>query len=194
MFTNRWFSVWRKQVEEAAKHLHTDSTHDWEHVLRVLKTAKEIASEEKADLEVVEAACLLHDCGYAEDWQQHEKTSARKARGILEKTSFPREKIEQVASCIESHRFSVKGKDESVEAKILRDADKLEAIGAIGIARCFMWTGEHKTTFRIAVAHFHEKLLKVKGSMQTNTGKKIACERHEFMKKFLEELEKEAGK
>ncbi|MBI5159322.1 HD domain-containing protein [Candidatus Micrarchaeota archaeon] len=185
--------MWRKQVEEAARHLHTDSTHDWEHVLRVLKTAKKITREEEGDAEVVEAACLLHDCGYAEDWEQHEKTSAKKTREILKQTSFPEEKISLVVSCIESHRFSVKGTDDSLEAKVLRDADKLDAIGAVGIARCFLWTGEHKTTFQIAVRHFHEKLLKVKDSMQTKAGKKIAGERHEFMKKFLEELKKEVG-
>ncbi len=185
--------MWRKQVEANARHLHTDSTHDWDHVQRVKKVAEEIAREEKADEEVVEAACLLHDCGYAEDWEQHEKTSAKKAKEILEKTSFPKQKIERVVACIESHRFSARGKDESLEAKILRDADKLDAIGAMGVARCFMWTGEHKTTFQVAVGHFHEKLLKVKETMQTKAGKRIAGERHAFMLEFLEKLRQESA-
>lgn len=182
---------WQIKLTKIVKPFLTDASHDWGHTERVLKTAQRIAKKEKADLEIVTAAVLLHDIGYAEDWEGHHALSAEKAPLLLKKVGFPKEKIPAVCHAILAHRFSRPPAPASLEAKILQDADKLDALGAIGIARCFMWTGEHREKLRVGVEHFHEKLLKLRGQMHTKTGRKIAARRHSYMLKFLETLEKE---
>lgn len=185
---------WKKTLEKKAVKFYKLGAHDWGHMQRVRKMALEIGSKEKADLEVVEAAALLHDTGYEKTPEKHEQESARIAVQLLVKIpSFPKEKISRVKTVILSHRFSKRRLDKSIEAKCLRDADKLDAMGAIGVGRCFFWTGEHNEKWGAAVAHFPEKLLKLKGLMETKTGRKLAKERHAFLKKFYKKLKKEEG-
>lgn len=207
-----------------------DSAHDFDHILRVLHMAEKIAQAEGADIEIVRAAALLHDIGLDQGRAGHETSAANRAREILRNLTLPEvsgtlldvsskppggyseEFIEAVAQAIESHRFRSGPAPESLEAKVLFDADKLDSIGAIGIARAFAFGGwrnqklwadvpldytdpmdgrEADPRQHTAVHEFVVKLSKIKDRMQTETGKRIARERHAFMVKFYEQLKQE---
>ena len=176
-----------------------DGAHNWDHVLRVYNLCMKIGEEEGADLEVLKLAALLHDIGIFKDRKNHEKVSAEMAREILEDY----DKKESVIHCIEAHRFSKQIKPKTLEAKILQDADRLDVLGAIGIVRAMIYSGENNRPVYIpeksisdtyngesetAIDHFYEKLLKIKDTLNTETAKKIAEHRHEFMEMFLEEF------
>jgi len=182
---------WQETFEKIASELMKNPTHDFEHAKRVCSISVKLAREEKADEEVVVAAALLHDVGYSVDEGKHEEKSLEIAGALLEMTDFPRNKKERVIECIRHHRFSKGGEAASLEAKILQDADRIDAIGAVGIARCFLWSGEHKKALEEAVKHFSEKLLKLKDEMNTESGRRMAEERHRFMLEFLQKLESE---
>ena len=126
----------------------TDSAHDREHVYRVLYTALDIAREEEnVDMDVLIAACLLHDVGRQEQFADpglcHAQVGARKAYDFLLENGFDEDFALRVRHCILAHRFRKSNPPESVEAKILFDADKLDVTGAIGIARTLMYSGQH---------------------------------------------------
>jgi len=182
---------WKETFEKIASELMKDPTHDFEHVQRVCSIAIRLAREENADEEVVVAAALLHDVGHSLGEKEHEKKSLEIAESLLDMTDFPKEKKESVLECIRKHRFSKGEEALSLETKILQDADRLDAIGAVGIARCFLWSGEHRKVLGEAIRHFNEKLLKLKDVMNTESGRKMAEERHRFMLEFLEKLESE---
>lgn len=185
--------MWQVTFEKIASELMKSSTHDFEHAKRVCSISIKLAKEENADVEVVTAAALLHDVGYSLDEENHEEKSLEVAIALLEMTDFPKEKKEKVIECIKHHRFSKGSEAVSLEAKILQDADRIDAIGAVGIARCFLWSGEYKKALRDALVHFSEKLLKLKDEMNTESGRRMAEERHRFMLEFLERLESERG-
>ncbi|MCX6776779.1 MAG: HD domain-containing protein [Candidatus Micrarchaeota archaeon] len=184
---------WQETFEKIASELMKDPTHDFEHAKRVCSIAIHLAREEKADEDVVKAAALLHDVGYSLDGEGHEKKSLEIAESLLGMTDFPQKKRDNVLECVRTHRFSRGGEAMSLEAKILQDADRLDAIGAVGIARCFLWSGEHRKVLKDAVKHFDEKLLKLKDTMNTESGRRMAEERHRFMLEFLEKLEDESN-
>ncbi len=189
-----------------------DSAHDFDHVLRVVAMADRIAQAEGADREVVQAAALLHDIGLDEGRAGHETSAANRAREILSERGYDEAFCEAVAHAIEAHRFRSGPPPRTLEAKVLFDADKLDAIGAIGVARAFafgahrgqkLW-GEVPPDYtdqmngveadpreHTAVHEFHVKLSKIKDRMFTATGKKIADERHAFMIQFYERLDRE---
>ncbi|MEX0649058.1 MAG: HD domain-containing protein [Balneolaceae bacterium] len=190
-----------------------DSAHDLGHIERVVKTAIELSVGEKADIEIIEAAAWLHDCVILpKDYPERNKASvlaAEKAVKYLSDTTFPEHKLKDVAHAIESHSFSAGITPETVEAKIVQDADRLDALGAIGIARCFTVSGQlgrliynpydpfcmdrepDETVWTID--HFYEKLFKLPGTMNTGSARKEGEKRVDFMKKFLQEIEKEIG-
>jgi uncharacterized protein len=182
---------WQETFEKIASELMKNPTHDFEHAKRVCSISIRLAREENADEDVVKAAALLHDVGYSLDEKEHEGKSIEVAKSLLEMTDFPKSKRESVLECIKQHRFTKGGRALSLEAKVLQDADRLDAIGAVGIARCFLWSGEHRRVLKEAVKHFNEKLLKLKDTMNTQSGRKMAEERHRFMLEFLEKLESE---
>jgi uncharacterized protein len=203
---NSVFEKIRERSEEFFRHSH----HSRSHVERVYILAVRIAREEKADLEVVKAAALLHDIARAmEDEgkiEDHAMESAKMARKILEEVNFPKAKIDKVIQCIEVHRFKKNVKTENLEAKILQDADRLDMLGAIGIARVFARGGWQNMPIHdpsippkenydgrslTSVNHIYEKILKVKDTFNTNTAKEIAKERHKFVEEFLERFLKE---
>jgi len=186
------------------------SHHDKSHVERVYNLALRIAKEERADMDVVKAAVLLHDVARAMEDEgkiaDHAMESARMARKTLEEVNFPKEKTARVIHCIEAHRFRKGVKASSLEAKILQDADRLDIIGAIGIARVFMrggWSNQpmydptippkekYDGRSSTPVNHIYEKILKVKDTINTKTAKQIAGERHRFVEQFLDRLLKE---
>lgn len=189
-------------------------THDWSHVERTYKLCMKIGKREKADLQVLKAAALLHDIARMdEDISSgkicHAERSATMAKKILKEVDFPKRKIPQVIHCIESHRFRSRRKPRTLEAKILSDADKLDAIGAIGVARAYSYGGEHgyrlygkvPKNYRLQrfknphvhnpVIEYHQKLRKIKDRLLTKTGREIAKERHMFLTMFFERLFKE---
>ena len=132
------------EIEEARQYYtDSDAAHDFDHVLRVLALAERIGQAEGADMEIVRAAVLLHDVARAEEERSgvcHAKAGAERARQIL--AGQPADKLEAVAQAIASHRFRDKIAPQALEAKVLYDADKLDAIGAIGIARAYALAGK----------------------------------------------------
>ncbi len=165
------------------------SSHDRSHVERVLKIARYIAVKERANIEVVTKAAELHDI--ARNEEDHAKASAKIAAEILAFEGYSKDFIDAVVHAIESHSFSSNVKPRTLEAKILSDADKLDAIGAIGVARAFLYSGEKGRSIEETLRHFEEKLLKLKDLLYTDTAKAIAAERYEFLRKFYEELKRE---
>jgi uncharacterized protein len=189
------------------------SGHDWWHIYRVTKTAKSIAIKESANLFIVEISALLHDVG---DHKLFKEENAQEVliSKILKKYSSSQELIDQVLEIVKGVSFkgaNVTTNAISLEGKIVQDADRLDAIGAIGIARAFAFGGHHnrllynpeekvelhnnfenyKNSKSNTINHFHEKLLLLKDRMQTDTGKEIAQERHQYMESFLAQFYKE---
>lgn len=181
-------------------------SHDWSHVERVRRLAILISKAEGADLEVVEAAALLHDIGrkyeYKDPRVNHADKSAELARPILEEAGFPPEKVDHVLKCIRGHRFRRKCELETLEEKIIYDADKLDSIGAIGVARAFMYGGENQQRLypkggwdlsilpkvETPVTEFIYKLSKILDTLHTETSRRIGRERHQFMVSFYKRL------
>ncbi|MDI1254831.1 MAG: HD domain-containing protein [Flavobacterium sp.] len=185
--------------------------HDWSHIERVYKNALLIAKDEDCDLQVVQLGALLHDIADSKFHNGDESVGPKKAREFLENQNVSEEVIAHVVSIIEN--ISYKGgnfqrKFASKELDIVQDADRLDALGAIGIARTFNYGGfknrtlydpeiqpvlnmsknEYKNSESPTLNHFYEKLLLLKDKMNTETGKKIALQRHEFMEDFLSQF------
>lgn len=199
-----------KQTEDYIKSkLSGEGTgHDWWHVYRVWKNAIHIGKEEDADTFVVELAALLHDIS---DWKfndGNEDVGPREARELLEKLNVEEDVIAHVCEIIKDLSFKgagVKNKIQTKEGMIVQDADRLDALGAIGITRTFAYGGskgreiynpeikpqmhdsfeKYKNTKGTSINHFYEKLLLLKDRMNTKTGKKIAESRHKYMEDFL---------
>ncbi|PJE41425.1 MAG: phosphohydrolase [Flavobacterium sp.] len=185
--------------------------HDWFHIERVYKNALLIAQEESCDLTVVKLGALLHDIADSKFHNGDETIGPKTARAFLEGENVDEATIVHVVNIIEN--ISFKGGNfertfSSKELEIVQDADRLDAIGAIGIARCFNYGGfknralynpaippkfgmskeEYKTNDSPTINHFYEKLLLLKDKMNTPTGKKIAEARHRFMENFLSQF------
>ena len=186
---------------------HDDGAHDAAHLQRVWKNATAIQALEGGDPEILVAAVLLHDCVAVEkDSPQRALASwlaAEKASRLLAKQDWPQPRIAAVAHAIESHSYSGGIKPESLEAKILQDADRLDSMGFVGVARCFYTAGRMGSALynpdpdhrlddrRYALDHFYTKLLKLSGSFQTATGQRLAAERDARLRQFLENFQAE---
>ncbi|HID43431.1 MAG TPA: HD domain-containing protein [Archaeoglobaceae archaeon] len=164
-------------------------SHNNGHTERVRCLAILIAQKEGADIEVVKKAAELHDI--ARDSPNHAIAGAKVAREHLRKEGYNEDFIERVVHCIESHSFSSGVKPETLEAKILSDADKLDAIGAIGVARAFLYSGEQGRTIEETLKHFEEKLLNLRKFIETEYARKIAEERHQFLVDFYKRIRSE---
>lgn len=165
--------------------------HDYNHTLRVYNNAVAIAQKEQgADLLIVSIAALLHD---VDDYKLFNTENYQNARTFLESNDVPEEQLYRIIEAIDSVSFS-KNKDRrpsTLEGMIVQDADRLDAIGAIGIARTFAFGGEHSRPMEATVKHFDEKLFLLKDLMNTETARSIAKDRHEFMENFIKELNQE---
>ena len=169
---------------------HNSDGHDAEHSLRVYRNAMAIASEEECDMEVVALASLLHD---ADDKKLFDTKGNSNARQFLSSHGVPEDKCERIIEVVNGVSYS-SNKDSIpsvIEGKIVQDADRLDAIGAVGIARTFMYGGSHGRSIEETREHFEDKLLLLKDKMNTDTAKKIASVRHEYLLSFLEELDSE---
>jgi uncharacterized protein len=200
----------------------SDPVHGFDHVLRVLQLAEQLASVEGADREVVRAAVLLHDAQPPETSPQpassgkrsaHHLDSAAFARRQLEKEGWSEPKISAVEHCIRAHRFRDDSEQpQTLEARILYDADKLDAIGAVGVARAiayavthgqpayakpsetFLETGETEPGEPHSAYHEYVfKLVKLKGRLSTPAAKALSENRHRFMVAYFGQLEEEAS-
>lgn len=161
-----------------------------EHTLRVYHNAMLIADAEPGcDREIVALAALLHD---ADDHKLFRTENNENTRSFL-KSLLPAERIEEICACINSVSFSRNRGHvpETIEGRIVQDADRLDAMGAIGIARTFAYGGEHARPLRESVQHFHDKLLLLKEMMNTETAKQLAVRRHAYLEDFLRELYRE---
>jgi len=186
-------------VKEAMEYIRTlfqgnSDGHDFDHTMRVFHTAMEIAdSEPDCDRQIVALAALLHD---ADDYKLFATEDNANARAFLNSQNVDEATAKKICTTINSVSFS-KNRDkcpESIEGKIVQDADRLDAIGAIGIARTFAYGGKHGRTLDSSIAHFHEKLLLLKAMMHTEKAKEMAESRHAFLESFLREWEKENTK
>ena len=185
--------------------------HDWWHIDRVRKNALMIGQKEKVDLFIVELAALLHDIADYKFYGGDEVIGPRVASEWLESQHVNQETINHVAEIITHISFKgagVKNKISTLEGMVVQDADRLDAIGAIGIARCFAYNGhvgneiynpdtppvmhqtavEYKKFKGTALNHFYEKLFLLKDRMNTQTAKALAEKRHKFMERFVEEF------
>ncbi|MEM3507486.1 MAG: HD domain-containing protein [Candidatus Bathyarchaeia archaeon] len=201
-----------KRIKKESMEFYRLSHHDKFHVERVYNLALQIAKGEveNVDADVLKAAVLLHDVARVMEDEgkvkNHAAESAKIAKKILQEVGFPKEKIEKVVYCIKAHRFRTNMKPKSMEAQILQDADRLDMLGAIGIARVFNRGGwgnipihdpsippkeKYDGKSLTSVNHIYEKILKIKDTINTRTGKKIAEERHKFVEQYLQRFLKE---
>lgn len=164
--------------------------HGADHTLRVYRIAMAIAESEICDPDIVALAALLHD---ADDHKLFDTKDNANARAFLKGQNIPDEMADRICAAVNSVSFSQnRGKrPETIEGKIVQDADRLDAIGAVGVARTFAYGGEHGRSLDDSIAHFHEKLLLLKDEMNTETGRRLAEERHTFLLTFLAEYQKE---
>jgi len=164
--------------------------HGVDHVLRVRDLALTIAEKvrEPVDREVLELAALLHDIGRLSTETNHAERSAEIARILLELAGYPRDKIDMVVNATLAHSYTSRVEAVSIEAKILSDADKLDALGAVGVARVFAYSGEKGRSIEDSIQHFYSKILNLVDTMHTDEAKRIAYERHKFVREFLSRL------
>jgi uncharacterized protein len=196
---------WIGRLEaETSRHLTGESSgHDQSHACRVRDLAVRIAATIGADTEVVEAAALLHDVGHATGRAEHAQRGALAAADILSQLEFPPAKIAAVVACIEHHHWQPgragDPSDPTLEYQAFADADRLDALGAIGIARAFAFGGAHQrpiwnpdqnappqSLYGVSsVHHFNDKLLRLPGDMYTEVGRQLAARRVRVMEEYL---------
>ncbi len=198
-----------EDIEAFAKTCFSKSrgSHDWEHTRRVYNLCMHIAQVEGADMEVLKMAAYLHDVGRSHQDESkgtlcHAEKGIEMATPLLDKYPISPQQKANVLHCIRSHRFRGNHQPETLEAKILFDADKLDSIGAIGIARAFQFAGEVGAKFHnpnvspegtrpyteedTGYREFKLKLSKIKDRMLTAEGRRLAEERHAFMERYFE--------
>jgi uncharacterized protein len=205
----------KKVKEYVKKKLYGEVTgHGWWHTYRVWKMSKNIAEKEGGDLFIIELAALLHDIA---DWKFHNgdiKANSKKTRNLLKDLGVDDKNIKHVCHIVDNVSFKgdkVQNKIKTKEGMIVQDADRLDAIGAIGIARTFSYGGfsgreiynpnvkpishksfkEYKNSKTTSINHFYEKILLLKDRLNTKTAKKIAQRRHKFLENYLKQFMKE---
>jgi len=196
---------------EVKEIIDNDPAHDFEHIMRVYKNAQKISKQEKVNEKLVLSAVLLHDIvSYPKSDKRSKNSSvesAKKSKSILKKYNFSKEEIEIVSDAIRDHSFSKNKTPTTLVGKVLQDADRLDALGAIGIARVFATGGSLKRPFynikdpfcktrtpddkTWTLDHFYQKLLKLETLMNTKSGKAEAKKRIKILKDFLKQLKQE---
>ncbi|BFM50990.1 HD domain-containing protein [Marinomonas sp. THO17] len=194
-----------------AKQDSADVAHDLNHIKRVVKVAKQLAKEESAQLEIVLPAAWLHDCvSLPKDHPERKlasKMAADKALDFLRSIAYPEEYLSAIHHCIHAHSFSAQVVPEGLEAQIVQDADRLDALGAIGVARCMQVSGalnralyadedpfcEVRETddMQFSIDHFYSKLLLIPPSLNTAAARREGVKREGFMRQFLRQLRHE---
>ncbi|HCM1068162.1 HD domain-containing protein [Vibrio parahaemolyticus] len=195
-------------LEFMQQEMQVDAAHDIEHVKRVVKTAKQLCDEENADIAIVLPAAYLHDCfTYPKDHPNRKQSSAiaaKKAIAYLESIQYPQHYHDAIAHAIEARSFSANIRPNTLEAQIVQDADRLDALGAIGVTRCIqvsthfnaqlyndndMFAKERELNDKqFTVDHFQTKLFKIVDTMNTESAKLEANKRKAFMQTYLKQL------
>ncbi|HCM0861576.1 HD domain-containing protein [Vibrio parahaemolyticus] len=195
-------------LEFMQQEMQVDAAHDIEHVKRVVKTAKLLCDEENADIAIVLPAAYLHDCfTYPKDHPNRKQSSAiaaKKAIAYLESIQYPQHYHDAIAHAIEAHSFSANIRPNTLEAQIVQDADRLDALGAIGVTRCIqvsthfnaqlyndndMFAKERELNDKqFTVDHFQTKLFKIVDTMNTESARLEANKRKAFMQTYLKQL------
>ena len=184
-----------------------DPAHDFEHIMRVYRNAEKICKIENGNKKLILSAVLLHDVIKNKNQIDSALKSAKLAEKILKENHFSSDEIMVISDAIKNHSFSKNKIPSTPEGKILQDADRLDAIGAIGLARVFSFSGSNNRPFydpkdpfsknrnlndnKWALDHFFEKLLKLEAKMNTKTGKLLAKRRTKTLKNFLKEMKNE---
>ena len=204
-------SVINSISNDVKKIIENDSAHDFEHIMRVYKNAQKLCKKEKVTEKLVLCAVLLHDIvSYPKSDKRSKNSSidsAKKAKIILKRYNFTENEIIIISDAIRDHSFSQKKTPKTIEGKILQDADRLDALGAIGIARVFATGGSLKRPFyniddpfckkrnvddkTWTLDHFFQKLLKLEFLMNTKSGKIEAKKRTRILKEYLKQLKNE---
>ncbi len=195
----------------------SEAGHDWSHIERVVRNARTIAAGEKADPFVIELAALLHDIADSKFHNGNEELGPERSERFLKGLDLPAELVDHVVNIVRNVSFkneldpSKEARFDAIELQVLKDADRLDAMGAIGVARAFHYGGyknralydpsikpvekqskeQYKTSKAPTINHFYEKLLLLKDKMNTQTGLKMAEERHAFMESFLDHFYRE---
>lgn len=203
--------IFERRIAEVAST--DDPAHDLLHFKRVVSLAKHLCAQENGDLAIVVPAAWLHDLVIVPKndprRSQASQLSAKAAIELLREVSYPEQFLADIAHAIEAHSFSANIPARTLEAQIVQDADRLDGLGAIGIARCFATAGILKRPFysdqdpfcvsrqaddqRFTVDHFYAKLFKTAQSLQTQAGRAEGINRAERMKKYLADLEREVS-
>lgn len=190
-----------------------DAAHDLGHVKRVVGSAMDLARRETSDADIVFAAAWLHDCVAvpkdSPDRSRGSRLAAQAATVFLEANGWPADQIPSIAHAIEAHSFTANIEPRTPEARVVQDADRLDALGAHGLARCLMLAGSWKSSLahptdpwaerrdlddtKFAVDHFFAKLLKLPGTMRTRSGRLEAERRADLLRNFVRELARERG-
>lgn len=181
-----------KNIEAEVKQYYEglDIVHDWKHIQRVRKFALELGRHEKADLKILEIAALLHDIGrkYSND-EEHAQKSYEMAREILEKYDLSKEEKENILDCVLSHSLKSKKEPKTKEGIVLRDADKLDLAGIVGIARILMFYAARGDSFEKLMEEYKYKLLIcLKKDVKTEYAKKIIEKDFSLIERFYKEL------
>lgn len=174
--------------------LRESGAHGFDHTGRVVRLCEQLGAREGADMAVLIPAALFHDIARPleeETGVPHEEEGARIAAAYLRSVRCPEDRIAGIVHAIRAHRYSTGIDPATLEARVLSDADNLDAMGAVGIARTFIRAGEHGGGIADATAHFHDKLLNLRDLMYTKTAREIAAKRHALLVAFLAALEEE---
>jgi uncharacterized protein len=206
----------REKAARFAKNMLRDAEggHDWNHIARVVENANKILKKEQADKHIVILGILLHDIADPKFHDGDETKGPKISKAFLQEVNAKPGTIKKVMEIVNGISYKGgfnKNKEKSLELKVAQDADRLDAIGAVGIARAFSYGGfsgrkiyepkqspkeyqnveEYRKSDSSTINHFYEKLLKLKDEMNTKTGKKLAKKRHDFMVIYLEQFLKE---
>lgn len=205
---SEWIATFRAFLATQAE---SDPAHDSQHIERVVLNTRHLAALAGLPLEVLLPAAYLHDCVHVPKdsplRSQASRLAADHARAFLRKKNYPAEHLDAIHHAIAAHSFSAKITPETIEAKVLQDADRIDALGAIGLSRCLMLGGHMDSLLyhesdpfcesrtpddaRFCIDHFFAKLLTLKDTMQTSAGKSLAHERTQFLTQYLEQLRSE---
>ncbi|MFT6863159.1 MAG: hypothetical protein ACJAVK_001720 [Akkermansiaceae bacterium] len=205
---SQWITTFRAFLESQGE---GDPAHDPQHIERVVLNTRHLAAVEDLALDILIPAAYLHDCVHvpknSPQRSQASRLAADRALVFLQEQRYPAEYLEAIHHAITAHSFSAKITPETIEAKVLQDADRIDALGAIGLSRCLMLGGhmgsllynpndpfcQNRATddANFCVDHFFAKLLSLKDTMQTSAGKSLAKERTQFLNDFLDQLRTE---
>ena len=184
-----------REIREYMKACTEDSAHDASHIYRVLNHALNLAKNYDVDMDILVAACLLHDIGrpaqFADPRLCHAQVGSEMAYQFLKELCWSEENCKNVKHCILTHRFTDSAQPETIEAKILFDADKLDVIGALGIARTLQYEGKMNASLNEFFNEYQRKLIKLYDVFYTNEAKQMADKRKELLELFYWELKEQ---